>query len=56
MSKVLVTGASGLLGTEFCRQLKETEHEVWALDNHSRSSSIPPCDQFIGAEIGRAHV
>jgi UDP-glucose 4-epimerase len=56
MSKVLVTGASGLLGTEFCRQLKEAGHEVWALDNHSRSSSIPPCDQFVGADLQIAMV
>ena len=46
MSKILVTGASGLLGTEFCRQLKEAGHEVWAVDNHSRSSTIPPCDRW----------
>ena len=51
MSKVLVTGASGLLGTEFCRQLKAAGHEVWALDNHSRSSSIPDCDKFIAADL-----
>jgi nucleoside-diphosphate-sugar epimerase len=56
MSKVLVTGASGLLGTEFCRQLKEARHEVWALDNHSRSSTIPPCDQFVGADLQIAMV
>ena len=46
MSKILITGASGLLGTEFCHQLKAAGHEVWALDNHSRSSSIPPCDSW----------
>jgi len=47
MVKILVTGASGLLGTEICRQLKlNPDNEVWALDNHSRSSSIPPCDEF----------
>jgi nucleoside-diphosphate-sugar epimerase len=51
MSKILVTGASGLLGTEFCRQLKEAGHEVWALDNHSRSNSIPPCDQFVRGDL-----
>jgi UDP-glucose 4-epimerase len=56
MSKVLVTGASGLLGTEFCRQLKDAGHEVWALDNHSRSSSIPPCNQFISADLQIAMV
>lgn len=51
MSKVLVTGASGLLGTEFCRQLKSAGHEVWALDNHSRSNSIPECNQFVSADL-----
>ena len=51
MSKILITGASGLLGTEFCRQLKAAGHEIWALDNHSRSATIPDCDQFISADL-----
>ena len=51
MSKVLVTGASGLLGTEFCRQLKEAGHEVWAVDNHSRSSTTPPSHKFLVANL-----
>ena len=51
MSKILVTGASGLLGTEFCRQLKEAGHEVWAVDNHSRSTSIPPCDHWVKMDL-----
>jgi nucleoside-diphosphate-sugar epimerase len=54
MSKVLVTGASGLLGTEFCRQLKDAGHGVWAVDNHSRSTSIPPCDKFVGGNLNDA--
>jgi len=50
--KILVTGASGLLGTEICRQLKTVEgNEVWAVDNHSRSSTIPPCDQFMNVDL-----
>jgi nucleoside-diphosphate-sugar epimerase len=50
--KILVTGASGLLGTEICRQLKANEHnEVWAIDNHSRSSTVPPCDQFMNIDL-----
>jgi nucleoside-diphosphate-sugar epimerase len=50
--KILVTGASGLLGTEICRQLKEDKKNVvWAMDNHSRSSTIPPCDKFIEVDL-----
>ena len=50
--KILVTGASGLLGTEICRQLKTVAgNEVWAIDNHSRSSTIPPCDQFLAIDL-----
>jgi len=52
MTKILVTGASGLLGTEICRQLKTVEgNEVWAIDNHSRSSTIPPCDHFLEIDL-----
>jgi nucleoside-diphosphate-sugar epimerase len=51
MSKILVTGASGLLGTEFCKQLTESSHEVWAVDNHSRSSTIPICAQWIKLDL-----
>ena len=51
MSKILVTGASGLLGTEFCKQLKDAGHEVWAVDNHSRSTSIPPCDHWVKMDL-----
>jgi nucleoside-diphosphate-sugar epimerase len=50
--KILVTGASGLLGTEICRQLKTVEgNEVWAIDNHSRSSTVPPCDHFLTIDL-----
>ena len=50
--KILVTGASGLLGTEICRQLKhDKKNVVWAMDNHSRSSTIPPCDKFIDVDL-----
>jgi len=50
--KILVTGASGLLGTEICRQLKaEGDHEVWAVDNHSRSSTVPDCDKFLELDL-----
>lgn len=50
--KILVTGASGLLGTEICRQLRlDPTNEIWALDNHSRSTSIPDCDIWIEADL-----
>ena len=50
--KILVTGASGLLGTEICRQLKlQANNEVWAMDNHSRSNIIPPCDVWIKTDL-----
>jgi UDP-glucose 4-epimerase len=50
--KVLVTGASGLLGTEICRQLKQDEGiELWAVDNHSRSTTVPDCDKFLELDL-----
>lgn len=50
--KILVTGASGLLGTEICRQLtSNVNNEVWAVDNHSRSTIIPPCDAWIKLDL-----
>jgi UDP-glucose 4-epimerase len=50
--KILVTGASGLLGTEICRQLKQEDgYEVWAVDNHSRSTTVPPCDKFLELDL-----
>jgi len=51
MSKILVTGASGLLGTEFCRQLKEAGHIIYAVDNHSRSNTIPSCDEWFRIDL-----
>ena len=51
MSKILVTGAGGLLGTEFCRQLKAAGHEIWAIDNQSRSTSMPECDRWIITDL-----
>jgi UDP-glucose 4-epimerase len=50
--KILVTGASGLLGTEICRQLKQEQgFEVWAVDNHSRSTTVPDCDKFLELDL-----
>lgn len=52
ITKILVTGASGLLGTEICKQLvKDSSTEVWGLDNHSRSSTIPPSDVWIQGDL-----
>lgn len=51
MAKILVTGASGLLGTEICTQLTASGHQVWAVDNHSRSSTIPPCEQWLKMDM-----
>ena len=52
MKKILVTGASGLLGTEICRQLKQQpDVELWAVDNHSRSAIIPPCDHWLKVDL-----
>ena len=51
MSKILITGASGLLGTEFCWQLKEAGHTIYAVDNHSRSTTIPACDEWYRIDL-----
>lgn len=51
MSKILVTGGAGLLGRELCKQLTVAGHTVWVVDNHSRSSVVPPCENFIKADL-----
>jgi len=51
MSKILVTGGSGLLGRELVKQLTESHHEVWVVDNHSRSKVVPDCAKFILADL-----
>lgn len=51
MSKILVTGGAGLLGRELCRQLTDAGNTVWVIDNHSRSSGIPKCVNFIKADL-----
>ena len=39
------------LVTEFCRQLKEAGHVVYAADNHSRSTTIPACDEWFRIDL-----
>jgi len=51
MSKILLTGGAGLLGRELCQQLMNQGHEVWIIDNLSRSQIIPDCTKFIKADI-----
>src|ERR1700729_3888158 len=50
MAKILITGASGLLGTECCKQLYPS-NSIWAVDNHSRSESMPKCDVWINLDL-----
>ena len=46
MDKVLVTGASGLLGRELCKQLRAEGYYVTAVDNHFRYNYIPECNKY----------
>jgi len=48
--KVLVTGASGLIGREICKQLKNHFYVV-AIDNGFRGTDIPECDIFENIDI-----
>lgn len=54
MSKILLTGGAGLLGRELCQQLLRSDHEVWIIDNLSRSNIIPNCYKFIKADLNHA--
>lgn len=49
--KVLVTGASGLIGRELSKQLKQHGFEVVGVDNGFRSKNIPDCDIFESIDI-----
>lgn len=49
--KVLVTGASGLIGRELCKQLKEQGYYVAAVDNNFRFNYIPVCDEYNKSNI-----
>jgi nucleoside-diphosphate-sugar epimerase len=48
--KVLVTGASGLLGLEICKQLAD-EFYVVAVDSGFRSHETPHCNEFIQQDV-----
>lgn len=48
--KVLITGASGLIGRELCRQLYEKYH-ITAIDNNFRYDYVPLCHNYIKADI-----
>lgn len=52
--KVLVTGASGLLGSELCSQLKQRGLTIHGVDNLSRSSQSTinlSCDRFFNLDL-----
>jgi UDP-glucose 4-epimerase len=49
--KVLVTGASGLIGRELCKQLHSEGYYVVAVDNGFRYKHVPFCDEFVKQSI-----
>jgi len=49
--KVLVTGASGLIGFEVCRQLNNRGVTVHAIDNLSRGNNYPSCNRFYNLDL-----
>ena len=51
---ILVTGAAGLIGSELCRQLKYDNHTVFAVDNMSRATKIPECDEFYCRDLSKS--
>ena len=51
---ILVTGAAGLIGSELCRQLKHDNHTVFAVDNMSRATKIPECDEFYCRDLSKS--
>jgi len=49
--KVLVTGAAGLIGSELCKQLRQNNFYVVGIDNLSRSTKIPDCNEFVEYDL-----
>lgn len=49
--KILVTGASGLIGLELCRQLSKEGKCVLAVDNFFRGKKIPECYKFYQQDL-----
>jgi nucleoside-diphosphate-sugar epimerase len=49
--KVLITGASGLIGRELCQQLSQQGYYVVGVDNNFRFDFVPNCSEYIVAEI-----
>ena len=37
MKKIIVTGSSGLIGSEVCRYFAKTGHQIHGLDNNQRA-------------------
>lgn len=49
--KVLITGASGLIGRELCQQLSQQGYYVVGVDNNFRFDFVPSCNEYTVAEI-----
>lgn len=49
--KVLVTGASGLIGRELCKQLLAQDYYVVAIDNNFRYNYVPTCDCYYVCDV-----
>lgn len=49
--KVLITGASGLIGRELCEQLYQQGYYVVAIDNNFRYDFVPECNEYDVAEV-----
>lgn len=52
--KCLVTGASGLIGSELCQQLVQQGHQVWAMDNGFRGQAKPLCHHWLDHDLALA--